>query len=153
MFMDNNTILSGSISGSTITGQALTTGTILSTNTYDAGTARDFGEGEDLLARIEVVTTFVGGTSVTVNVIEADDAALSTNVTVLGSSGAIVTANLAAGARFAIEINPRIGSTGRRYKGLQYVIVGTYTAGAVIGDFGVEVQDGQKFYPSGYAVL
>jgi hypothetical protein len=95
----------------------------------------------------------VGGTSMTFNVVAADDAALTTNVTVIGSTGAIPVASLTLGSRFAAEINPRIASKGQRYVGLQVVNVGTTTAGSIYADIGLEIQDGQKFYPSGFTVL
>jgi hypothetical protein len=46
-----------------------------------------------------------------------------------------------------------IGSKGQRYLGLRYISVGTTTAGSVFGDLGAEIQDGQKFYAGGFAVL
>jgi hypothetical protein len=154
MIVDNNLLVSGSISGNTVTGQTVTgTGPVLSTNTIDLMQARDVGEGEDLFIRSEVVTAVAGATSIEVQAITADDAALSANVTVVGTTGAIPAASLTAGARFAAKMNPRIGSKGQRYLGARYVITGTGTAGAFVTDFGLETQDGQKFYPAGFAVL
>jgi hypothetical protein len=37
--------------------------------------------------------------------------------------------------------------------GARYVIVGTGTAGTITADIGVGIQDGQKFYPTGIAVI
>lgn len=154
MMCDNNLLVSGSISGSTITGQTVTgTGNVLSTNTIDLGTNRDIGEGPDFYLRAEVVTAVAGATSIEIQAIAADDAALSSNVTVIGTTGAIPVASLTAGARFAAALNPRLGSKGQRYLGARYVITGTGTAGAFVADYGLEVQDGQKFYPAGFAVL
>ncbi len=155
MIVDNNLLVSGSISGNTVTGQAVT-GTnisVLSTNTIDLLQARDIGEGENLSVRAEVVTAVVGATSIEVQAIAADDAGLTTNVTVIGTTGAIPVASLTAGARFVADLNPRIGSKGQRYLGVRYVIVGAGSAGAFVADFGLETQDGQKFYPAGFAVL
>ena len=157
MIQDARLLLSGSISSSdnSITGQTVTgTNTsVLSTNTVDLSTTRDIGEGADLFGRFQVATAAAGGTSVEFQVVTADDAALTTNVTVIGSTGAIVTASLTAGARFACDVNPRLASKGQRYVGLRYVIVGAMTAGVYVGDLGAEIQDGQKFYPSGFAIL
>ena len=156
MYVDNNLVVSGAVSAAgAVSGQTVTgTGNVLSTNTIDLGVARDIGEGNDRLKlRAEVLTAFAGATSVEMQAIVADDAALSSNVTVIGTTGAIPLASLTAGARFAVELNPRIGSKSQRYLGVRYVIVGTGSAGAVFADFGAEYQDGQKFYPNGFAVL
>lgn len=156
MITDNNLLLSGSVSaagavsGQTVTG---TDTSVLSTNTVDLGTTRDLGEGTDLYGRFEVLTAASGGTSVEMQVIATDAANLTGNVTVIGTTGAIAVASLTAGARFACAINPRLASKGQRYVGVRYVLVGAVTAGAYYADLGLEVQDGQKFYPSGYAVL
>jgi hypothetical protein len=148
-------VLAGTATSSTITGQSITgAGAVMSTNTVDLSWTRDVGEGNDLLkCRVEVVTAFTGLTALQVDVIQADDAALSTNVKAIGSSGPIPVASLTAGARFEIELNARIGSIGQRYLGLRYTPTGTSTAGAVIGDFGAGYSDGQKFYPVGYLIL
>lgn len=155
MYVDNNLLLSGSISGSTVTGQnVFSAGTsVLSTNTIDLLQNRDIGEGGDTFGRFQVTTAAVGGTSIEMQIIAADDAGLTTNVTVIGTTGAIPVASLTVGARFACDISPRIANKGQRYVGARYVSVGTTTAGAVVGDIGAEIQDGQKFYPSGFAVL
>lgn len=154
MYVDNNLLVSGSISGSTVTGQTVTgASAVLSTNTVDLLQARDIGEGGDLFGRFEVVTAFTGLTALEMQIVTADDAALSTNLTVIGTTGAVPVAQLTAGARFACDINPRIASKGQRYMGARYVPTGTGTAGAVVGDIGAEIQDGQKFYPNGFAVL
>jgi hypothetical protein len=36
--------------------------------------------------------------------------------------------------------------------GLRFTPTGTGTAGAILGDFGIDIQDGRKFYPSGFTV-
>ncbi len=154
MYVDANLIVSGSISGNTITGQTIT-GTdtsVLSTNAIDLGTARDLGSGEDLMMRTSVVTAFSGGTSAEFQAIIADNAALSSNVTVIGSTGAIAIASLTAGARFAVDLSPRIGSLGKRYVGLRAVLVGAVTAGAILADYGIDLEDGGKFYPVGFTI-
>jgi hypothetical protein len=162
MYVDAFAALSGSITGNTVTPQATfaSGASVLSTNTMDlsaglpVGSTRDIGEGNDLAcARIQVVAAFTGGTSAEFQVIQADDAALTTNVTVIGSSGAIVVASLTAGARFAVELNPRIGSKGQRYLGGRTVNVGANTTGTIYMDIGPDIQDGQKFYTNGFAVL
>ena len=154
MYVDNNLVVSGSAAAGVVAGQNIfSAGTsVLSTNTIDLGVTRDLGSGEDLYGRFEYTIAAVGGTSIEHQVITADDAALTTNVFVVGTTGPIPVASLTLGARFACEINPRIGSKGQRYIGARYISVGTTTAGAVVGDIGAEIQDGQKFYNSGFSV-
>ena len=153
MIMDSLLTLSGSVSGNTWTGQTVTgSSAVLSTNTVDLSQARDIGEGEKLFLRLAVGTAFTGLTALTCEVIIADDAALTSNVTVVGSTGAIPVAQLTAGARFACGINPRIGSVGKRYVGARYTPTGTGTAGTLIGEIGTDIQDGQTYYPSGFSV-
>lgn len=155
MIADAALALSGSITGNTVTFQS-TNGTdtsVLSTNTVDLSIARDIGEGGDIYGRFEVGTAASGGTSVEMQVIATDAANLTGNVTVIGTTGAIAVASLTAGARFACALNPRLASKGQRYLGLRYVTVGAVTALTTYGDIGLEIQDGQKFYSSGFAVL
>ena len=121
--------------------QSLTaTSPILSTNTIDLGAtgvspilgqlpARDVGQGEPLDLLVQVVTAAAGGTSVVAAVIQADDAALSSNVEVLAQSGVIALASLVAGYQFKVPFIPN-GVT-KRYLGVRYTTVGTFTAGQV----------------------
>jgi hypothetical protein len=162
MFVDSLLTLHGSISGNTVTGtNAFASGaSILSTNTIDlasggnpSGQVRDIAGGNDLARlRVAVTTAFSGGTSAEFQIIAADDAALSTNVTVIGSTGAIAVASLTANARFEAEINTRLLSKGQRYLGMRTVNVGANTAGAIFADIGPDLED-FKTYPSGFAVL
>lgn len=155
MYLDNNLLVHGSISGNTQTPANIfaSGASILSANTVDLGTNRDMGEGTEYPMLHTIIGTAVsGGTSVEVQAIIADDAALSSNVTVIGSSGAIPVASLTAGKRIAVEINPQVASKGQRYLGARFVNVGANSAGSAMSFFGLDVQDGQKFYTSGFAV-
>jgi hypothetical protein len=134
------------------TDQALTT-TAVSTDTIDLSQIRDIGEGDDLFMNFAVTTALAGGTSVKFEVIGATNAALSSGVVVIGSSDAVVTASLVAGYNTAVRINPQIASTGTRYIGARYTISGTYTSGAVTADVVMDIQDGRKFYASGFTVV
>jgi len=132
--------------------QALTT-TAVSTDKVDLSQARDIGEGEDLYMVFTVGTALAGGTSVNFQVTVADDAALSTNATTIGMSGVILTAALTAGAQFLVRLNPQIAALGRRYLGATYTIVGTFSAGTVTADIVTDIQDGRKYYASGFSVV
>lgn len=157
MIMDANLIVSGTLGGTAtspaITGQAITA-TAVSTNTIDLTNSRDVFAGNDFLKlRLLLTAAFNNLTSLTIDIIQADDAALSSNVTVIGSAGAVPLAQLTQGRRLEVEGNTRIGSTGQRYLGVRYTVTGTApSTGAILADFGDQVQD-NKTYPSGFAVL
>lgn len=130
--------------------QALTT-TAVSEDTADLGVARDMGEGHQLFMNFAVITALTGGTSVKFEVISSAAAAL-TSPTVIGSSEAIVSASLIAGYNTAVAFNPQIASLGQRYIGARYTISGTYSAGTVTADVVMDIQDGKKYYASGFSV-
>jgi hypothetical protein len=155
MIVDNFLILSGSVSAAGAVGFQTVTGAsaVLSTNTIDLGVARDIGEGEDTFIRFQVGTAFTGLTALDFEAICADDAALTTNVTSIGAIKAVPVASLTAGARFAVDISPQIGSKGRRYLGARYTPTGTGTAGALFADLGLEIQDNGKNYPSAITII
>lgn len=131
---------------------ALSDASAVSTDTIDLSVARDIGEGKDLYMHFAVTEAFAGGTSTEFQVIISDAADLS-SPQVVGSSGPVLTADLALNDRVAVRINPLIGSLGKRYLGARYTTVGTNTAGKVTADIVETVQDGQKFYASGFSVV
>ncbi len=162
MLIDSLLTLSGSTANGTFAGSDMfgSGTTVVSPNTIDvssqgvpSGNVRDMGEGQELFARVEITTSYVGGTSVQFEVVASDDAAGTVNTTVIGSSEVVAVANAIAGARYAFPINPRLAKLGQRYITLQAVNVGINTAGAVFADIGTGIQDGQKFYTSGFQVL
>ena len=134
------------------TDQAVTT-TAVSTDTVDLSVARDMGEGGDLYMNFAMTEAFAGGTSTNFEIIIADNAALSSNVVVIGASGAIVTADLTLGKNVSVRLNPQIASLGKRYLGARYTVSDTNTAGKVVADIVMDVQDGKKFYASGFSVI
>ena len=166
MYVDNNLIVSGGYSAANVqfSQVPISTGTTLSTNVIDLGTARDMGEGAaDIFMRVQVgnaaATVFLGGTSVEIQAIASSDAAQSANIIVLGSTGAIPMASLTVAAlalssRFSVNLSPLPGLKGQRYLSARIIVLGTNTQlGQVFIDFGIEIQDGQKFYPAGSAIL
>ena len=161
MIVDALTQFSGSIVGNTVTGQSLTSGTITSTNVIDlagvgtGNTARDLGQGEELDIVIEVTTTFSGGTSLVAQLVCADDTGISVNVTPIVATPSILTAALVAGNQVVLHVDrASMTQAARRYLALQYVITGTYTAGALIAFIPNEVQDkgNNTIFNSGFAV-
>jgi hypothetical protein len=121
--------------------QALTTGTVVSTNAYDMGVARDIGRGRDLRVYTNVTTAFTGGTSLQVNIIQSANSDLS-SPTVLMSGATIAEASLTAGKVLLDQVLP---ATSQRYIGLQYVNTGTHTAGAVTAGIVMNTDSGTTF--------
>ena len=154
MITDNFLRLSGSLTAGSATGQAVTA-TANSTNVVDLSLARDVGEGEDLYVQFTVGTAFTAGGAATLTptvVVSAADT-LSTPTTI-ATAGTIAVATLVAGYSFAVRLNPQIASLGLRYLGAIYTVAtGPMTAGTITADIVTEIQDGKKFYASGFTVL
>lgn len=93
-------------------------------------TKSGIGDGEDMTLFAQVGSAaFAGGTSLQIQLVSADDSALSTNATVHYDTGAVALASLTAKARL-IGVDLPYGKF-RRYVGLKYTVVGTMTAGAI----------------------
>jgi len=154
MITDNLLRLSGSLTAGSATGQAVTA-TANSTNVVDLSLARDVGEGEDLYVQFTVGTAFTAGGSATLTptiVVSAADSL--TTPTTIATAGTIAVATLVAGYSFAVRLNPQIASLGLRYLGAIYTVAtGPMTAGTITADIVTEIQDGKKFYASGFTVL
>lgn len=151
MILDGLLMFTNFLGGGVGIGDSPTTGTQTSTNSIDLGIsgiptstaggggggARDIGIGDDPAMKLLVLvtTTFLSGTSLQVNVQGAPDngsGAEGTYTTML--SGPVVTeANLIAGARLLDDDMPRPvpGQALPRFIRLQYVTVGTHTAGVL----------------------
>ncbi|API59636.1 hypothetical protein BSL82_10160 [Tardibacter chloracetimidivorans] len=135
------------------TAQAVTA-TAVGTDKVDLSQKRDIGEGENLyvLFTVTEAATAAGAATVDFQVVVDDDSALGSPI-VVGTSGPIGKADLVIGKQIAVRINPQLASKGERYLGVNYVVAtgpltaGKFSAGVVHG-----VQDGKKFYPSGYTV-
>ena len=160
MITDNFLRLSGSLTAGTATGQAVTV-TANSTNVIDLSLARDVGEGEDLYVSFSVGTAFTaaGAATLTPTVVVSAADTLTTPTT-LGTGGTIAVASLVAGYTFVIRVNPQLfyssttnSSLGLRYLGVIYTVAtGPMTAGTITADVVTDIQDGKKFYASGFLV-
>ena len=119
--------------------QAVTTGTQVSTDKYDTGLAShpNINTGRELQVLVLVTTTFADGTSLRVDIVESANADLS-SPTILKSTAVIAEAALVAGTRLIAEALPR---TSKRYIGLQFVTVGTHTAGKIWGGLVRDIDD------------
>jgi len=82
---------------------------------------------------------------------------------VVGSSGPILHSTLTvptggAAIPHPVEINPKVASLGARYLMARYQVrtganaAGTLTAGTFLADLVMGIQDGRKYYASGFAV-
>jgi hypothetical protein len=164
MFLDALLMLSGSVSATTgvLTGQAANgAGSILSTNTIDAGSlalggnqAGDLGRGENLYVEFSILTAPTVGTTVQFQIIQADDAALTSNVQVINQTDAIPIASLTAGSIVPLRWDPTEPYTAKRYIGARYVNVGAIATFSVVATVVKDVQSIKgRYNTSGYAIL
>ena len=115
------------------------TSTILGESSVDLGAAKNVARGQPLYVVVTVEEAFVGGTSVDFQVITDSAAAMTTSVAIGSSSGAIVTANLTLSrAPIVIPIGNVLNVTTDQYLGIQFGVVGTFTAGIVSAHIGIE---------------
>jgi len=106
------------------------TATALSTNVIDLNQATpQFAGGEDLYVVAKVNTAFAGGTSIRAVLWTDDTTTVSSGADII-SGDVIVTASATAGATL-LKVNLKGLDNLQQYIGLQYVIVGTMSAGAV----------------------
>jgi hypothetical protein len=108
------------------------------------------GDGQGATLFAQVVTAFAGGTSLQIQLVSADDAALSTNPIVHYDTGAIALAALVAKARL-IAVDLPYGKY-RRYLGLKYTVVGTMSAGTLLAALVEDLQtlNGTTDYAKGF---
>ncbi len=111
------------------------TGTAVSTDSVLVKGLVGYSRTAQMRAFAQIETALTGGaaTSVTVEVIQADNGALTTNVESLASSGLILTAAAIAGKR-ALDI--AMPEFTKPYAGFRYTMAGgSYTAGAITAGF------------------
>ena len=131
--------------------QAITT-TAVSTNIVDLGQARDMGAGDALEIDIRINTTFTGGTSLQVQLQTAAVAAFTTPYNVV-LTDAIPLASLVAGASIPLHWDRAAPYAPQEFIRLNYVVVGTMTAGALTAGVVKNIQDAQNTSASGFAVI
>lgn len=158
MILDAALLLSGAVSASgVLTGQAIAgAGSFVSSNTVDAAPlalnqAPDLGSGEQLNVSFSVLTAPTVGNSVQFQVIQADDAALATNVEVLSSTDAVPIAKLPAGTVVKLAINPAPGAA-KRYIGTRYVTVGAIATCSIAAAIVKDVQGKGTAFKGGYSL-
>lgn len=146
MILDNFALLSGSYSAAgVLTGQAVTA-TAVSTNSLDTNPntlggnqPNDIGRGEGLEIAISVLVaaTAAGAATVNFEYVQADDAALTTNVETIVQTGPIGKAALTVGALIPLHLDRAAPLAPRRYTGVRYTVgtgpltAGTFTAAIV----------------------
>lgn len=149
MILDKLLYFSGGLGGAAGNGDSPTTGTQVASNIIDLGVtsgvpssangggARDIGTGDDpaleLMARI--TTAFANGTSLQVQLQGAPDngSGAPGSYTTMWTGPAVVTASLLAGMELANVTVPRPapGQALPRFLRLNYITVGTHTAGVI----------------------
>lgn len=145
MILDNNLILSGSVSAAGVVAGQLATAVAnnVSTNVIDTGPLAigsnqpaEFGQGEALEVVITILQTLTSGGAATVQfqLVEADDAAISSNVNVLVQSDVFGYASLTAGTVVPLHYDRAAPYIARRYVALR-IVIGTATLTNGTGQF------------------
>jgi hypothetical protein len=163
MILDNFLMLSGAVSAAgVISGQAANgAGNILSTNTIDTAPltiggnqVSDVGAGNQMHVAFSVLTAPTVGTSVQFQLIQADDAALTTNVQVISQTDAFTIAQLPIGTLVPLKWDRAAPFAPKRYVGARYVNVGAIATFSVTAVCAKDIQDVKNIhYKSGFAVL
>jgi hypothetical protein len=126
------------------------------TDVVDLGLARDIGEGRPLYLYFGVKEAFAGLTSLETQVLvdvttDFDGVTGDSDPTILFSTSDVAVADIP--TAFAVPIPPQLFSTGKRYLAVKFVCVGDPTAGKITVDMVLDIQDGKKFYASGFTVM
>ncbi len=162
MILDNFHVLAGAISAlGVLSGQAFNgAGSILGVNTLDlapltigGNQAADVGAGEALEISFSILTAPTVGTSVQFQLIQADDAALSSNVQVINQTDAFPIASLPAGTIVPLHWDRAAPFAPKRYAGIRIVNVGAIATLSIFAATVKNMQDVKTLYfKSGYLV-
>lgn len=163
MILDNFLIVAGSYSAAgAVTGQAFNgAATAVSTNSIDnapdtlgGNQPADIGIGEPLEFSISIITAPTVGTSCKYQVIQADDAALTSNVQVVVSTADIPIASLPLGTLIPLHVDRAAPFAAKRYMGIQVVTVGAIATHTILAAMVKNFQDMKNnLFKSGFAVL
>lgn len=162
MILDAFLLLSGAISAAgVLSGQAVNgAGSILSTNTIDlaplalgGNQPADEGAGEPLSVVFSVLTAPTVGTSVKFQIVQADDAALTSNVQVINQTDDFPIASLPIGTVVPLKWDRAAPYAPKRYVGARYVNTGAIATFSVSAEVVKDVQDAKNiYYKSGFTV-
>lgn len=130
-----------------------TNNTVLGTNTYGLQAKGNLANSGDIYGLFTFTTGVLSGTSVEMQIIGADNAGMSINVEVLGTTGAIPIAQCGTGITFRVALNSRGSSLGKQYISCRIINVGTMTGENMIVFLDADPVDQRQAYPSGYTVL
>lgn len=164
MIFDGLMILAGTVSAAgALTGQAANgAGSILGTNTLDLGPPMlngipgqvgDMGSGEPIELAISILNGPSAGTSVQFQLIQADDAALTTNVQVINQTDAFPIASLPTGTLVPMHWDLAAPYAPRRYVGLRVVNVGPVAGMSVFCAATKNVQSMRTIFKSGFTLI
>lgn len=167
MILDGLGVFCGTVSASNVlAGQLVTaTGNTLSTNTIDlAPNSRggnqtvDMGVGGEVGIEISIMQTLTsaGAATVQFQLVQADNAALSTNLEVISETPVYGYANLTAGTVLEMPWESAAPVSPRRYVGMR-VVIGTAALTNATGQFFAAIASevvttGKRYYSSGYSI-
>ena len=104
---------------------------------------RELGPGVEIPLLIQVTTTFLTLTSLTITLETADTAGLSSNAVVLYSTGAVPVASLVAGYKVPVRVFPN-GAL-KDFLGVRYTVTGTNaSAGTITAALTMGVEGGHQ---------
>jgi len=162
MILDNFAFLHGTVSAAGVLAGAAANGAgnVLSTNTMDLGPLTiggnqvgDVGAGEALEISISVTSQPTVGTNVQFQLIQADDAALTTNVQVINQTDAFTIAQLPVGTVIPLHYDRAAPFAPKRYIGVRFVNTGAIATAAYVAAVVKNVQDLKNIYfKSGFVV-
>jgi hypothetical protein len=131
------------------------TGDAALTDVINLRQAQDIAIGEEVFVVITVTESFATATSVEFLVKGSTDSSIVTGDTTLGSTGAIPTSDLAAGAQHVIRLKyPFVAATGAASVGFQYIGIfadvngPNATTGKVLVDVVLDPQTRHIHYPT-----
>lgn len=98
---------------------------------HEVGNMLREGKGEPLEVLVQITEDFAGGTSMEVQTITANDAALTTEIEQMDVVSIPLTATLLAGRKFRFPLAMVLADADASHFGVQFTSVGTHTTGKV----------------------